>query len=905
MKPLVSILIPAYNAEKWVAPNKEIIVVDDGSRDRTSEVARSFASKMVKVVTQPNLGASAARNKALSLCHGDYIQWLDADDVLVRDKISRQMAFVANCAERRVLLSCEWGQFLYSTSRVKFFPTPLWEDLSPVEWIVRKMENFTWMQPGTWLVSRELTEAAGPWDERLSLDDDGEYFCRVVSKSTDIKFISGAKMFYRVRGQGSLGFLDGSDKKFESLWASMQLHVKYLLSMEDSERTRAACIKYLQNHLISFCSERPDLAQKAQRLAKSYGGQLETPKLSWEYAWIDKMLGWRTTRAIQRNRQKWKIITYRTWDRSVLNLEKCTNKVSGLLSRKPTIHKNPGECHEAANDELLPPVPGVLTQVGDNGAHDKHFRTDHLLANLKSRTVSGGLVTLTSQGIQFALVLGSTMIMARLLTPRDFGLVAMVSTLTGFLGIFKDAGLSVATVQRDGITHAQVSNLFWVNVAVSGLISVLVAASAPLIAWFYREPLLVGITLALSSIFLLAGLAVQHTALLSRQMRFKAIAVIQVSSALAGTLVGVGMAWLNYGYWSLVGLNLTTSTVALVLTWSASRWRPQFFKPRSGTRSLLNLGVNLTAGTFIYTLAFRLDGLLIGRFWGAVPLGLYTRASAMLSRPLYQFIAPIEAVVIPAFSRLQTQPDRYRQNFIPLYEGMALGSSFFAGIFFALAHPLTLIVLGPRWEKAAVIFAALSFAALQTPLSQCATWLINSQGRGKDSFFASWVNAIIVVISFIIGLPFGAAGVAIAYSAGALLVQVPAYYWIVGRSGPVRTRDLWIGFIKHLPVWGVVTLTAWLTLKAVPNFSSLAQLAICIPASCLAGIVFILVYSPSRRVATSLFSILSELRNSIQATEEPGASDPANQEDPFGHSGWSDRGPSDRQSRGFCREGGG
>jgi O-antigen/teichoic acid export membrane protein/glycosyltransferase involved in cell wall biosynthesis len=462
----------------------------------------------------------------------------------------------------------------------------------------------------------------------------------------------------------------------------------------------------------------------------------------------------------------------------------------------------------------------------------------------------------------------STMILARLLTPRDFGLLAMVWTVMGFLRIFKDAGLSAATVQREGITHTQVSNLFWINVAVSGFISVLVAASAPLIAWFYHEPRLVGITLWLSSTFLLAGLAVQHTALLSRQMCFKAMAIIQVGSALAGVLVGVGMAWFNYGYWSLVWMNVTTSFVTLLLTWSASSWRPQFFKTHSGTRSLLYFGANLTAGTFIYSLARGLDGLMIGRFCGAVPLGLYSRASALLARPLDQFIAPIQAVVIPAFSRLQTQPERYRQNFMRLYEGIALAGFFFTAMFFALAHPLTLVVLGHKWEKATVIFAALSFAALQTPLGACASWLLTSQGRGKDSLVASWIIAVIIVLSFIIGLPFGPAGVAIAYSAGCLLVQTPIYYWFVGRSGPIKTADLWIGFFKHLPVWGIVTSVAWLVLKAVPNFHSLAQLAICIPASTLAGLAFILAYSPSRRVAVNLLSTLRELKSSDHSVKE-------------------------------------
>ena len=245
------------------------------------------------------------------------------------------------------------------------------------------------------------------------------------------------------------------------------------------------------------------------------------------------------------------------------------------------------ESREVSHESRAVTSPDKLEATGDAGRIDpneRHFVTAHLLTDLKGRTISSGFITVTAQGVQFALTLASTMILARLLTPGDFGLLAMSWTIIGFLRIFREAGLSTATVQREGITHAQVSNLFWINVVVSGFISLLVAAAAPVVAWFYREPRLVEITLALSITFFLAGLAVQHMALLNRQMRFKVIALIQVGSVLAGVLVGIGMAWLKYGYWSLVGMNLTTSMVALLMTWSVCRWRPQFFARRSGTR---------------------------------------------------------------------------------------------------------------------------------------------------------------------------------------------------------------------------------------------------------------------------------------------------------------------------------
>src|SRR5207249_984201 len=214
--------------------------------------------------------------------------------------------------------------------------------------------------------------------------------------------------------------------------------------------------------------------------------------------------------------------------------------------------------------------------------NEKHLSTGHLLDNLKGRTISSGLITIAAQGIKFALNLASIMVLARLLTPRDFGLYAMVTTIMGYVVTFGDAGLSTATVQREGITHAQVSNLFWMNVAVGGLMSLIVAGFAPVIAWFYRDPRLVTITLALSITFLMTGSAVQHWALLTRQMRFKVMAAIQLSSMLAGTLAGVGMALLKCGYWSLVGSIVAMAVVRLTLVWGASRWRPQFFTKCSG-----------------------------------------------------------------------------------------------------------------------------------------------------------------------------------------------------------------------------------------------------------------------------------------------------------------------------------
>ena len=266
MSALVSILMPAYNAQRWIKaaiesalnqtwPNKEIIIVDDGSTDRTLEIARKFESKSVKVVTQENRGASAARNRAYSLSQGDFIQWLDADDQLAPDKLARQLVRVKSIPGQDVLFSSAWGKFFYRPDNARFQPGPLWQNMMPVEWMIKSFEGSGWMQTSCWLVSRTLTESAGSWDERLSLNDDGEYFARVVTKSQRVEFVAESRVYYRTYVPGSLSsFRRISEEALRSFHLAGTLTVEHLISMENSERTRAAAIARLRHAEPFFVS---------------------------------------------------------------------------------------------------------------------------------------------------------------------------------------------------------------------------------------------------------------------------------------------------------------------------------------------------------------------------------------------------------------------------------------------------------------------------------------------------------------------------------------------------------------------------------------------------------------------------------------------------------------------------
>ena len=326
MKPLVSILIPAHNAQEWIAetirsalaqtwPNTEIFVLDDGSTDQTLSEAQRFASASVQVKTQENRGAASTRNTLFSLCQGDYIQWLDADDLLATDKVARQIAALNDSQGVKTMLSGAWGHFWYRHAHANFVPTLLWCDLSPVEFLLRKLGQNLSMQTATWLVSRQLTEAAGPWNESLSVDDDGEYFCRALLQSDGVRFVPDARVFYRRTGHTRLSYIGRSRSKADSQWHSLQLQIGCLRALEDNERVRTACVRYLQNWLMDFYPERPDIVSQARQLATELGGCLTTPPFSWKYAWVDTLFGPHAASRVRSLSRETKESALRSWDR--------------------------------------------------------------------------------------------------------------------------------------------------------------------------------------------------------------------------------------------------------------------------------------------------------------------------------------------------------------------------------------------------------------------------------------------------------------------------------------------------------------------------------------------------------------------------------------------------------------
>lgn len=307
MKPLVSILIPCYNAAPWLAdtlrsalaqtwPRIEVIVVDDGSTDDSLTVARQFAAPNVQILTQSNQGASTARNLALAEAQGDIIQYLDADDLLAPDKIAQQMSQLL--AAPTTVASGAWGRFHHHPAETRFIPEPPWRDANPVDWLVQTWSGHWMMHPAAWLVPRGIATQAGPWDPQLSLNDDGEYFCRVVLASTGISFCPEARSYYRSGNSSSLSGRK-SDAAWVSLWTSIQLNTQHLIVAENSPRTRLVCANVMQRFIYEVYPEVPHLRHQASQSITVLGGSTERPIGSPMFQKLAHVVGWRAAKHIQ------------------------------------------------------------------------------------------------------------------------------------------------------------------------------------------------------------------------------------------------------------------------------------------------------------------------------------------------------------------------------------------------------------------------------------------------------------------------------------------------------------------------------------------------------------------------------------------------------------------------------
>lgn len=412
------------------------------------------------------------------------------------------------------------------------------------------------------------------------------------------------------------------------------------------------------------------------------------------------------------------------------------------------------------------------------------------LGNLRRKATMGAAFTGGAQAFRTFLQIISVVVLSRLLSPEDFGLMAMISPLMLFVMLFGQLGLNNAVITARAVSPAQLSTLFWINSGVAALLAAIFAASAPLISWFYGEPALVPPVLVLACSILVSAAGAQHQALISRSMRFGQLAMIEVIAGTVGFLFAVLIALIHPSIWALVASTVTAALVSSAGSWLSSGWRPTRQFRLAEAMPMIHFGKGMLGFNIFNFFSRNLDNILIGRFAGPVQLGYYDRAYKLLLFPLSQINQPVGRVVIPILSRLIDEPERYRAFYLRAVQQLALFT--LPGVVFLLVNASDAIpaVLGEQWGPSVPIFVWLGFAALHQPISATTGWLFISQSRTGE--FARWglVVAVTSIAAFVAGLPWGAVGVAAAYALSDLFIRMPIVWYWIGRKGPVRTRDL-------------------------------------------------------------------------------------------------------------------
>lgn len=306
--PRISILIRCYNAEKWIEetlnsaiaqtyPDKEIIVVNDGSTDNSLNVINKFNLSIVKVINQENKGASVAMNTALSYAQGDFIQYLDADDVLDPRKIEIQMNRIATESPNKIA-ACAWGRFYDSLKDTKFIKEPVWADMPAIDWLVNSWNGGGMMACHAWLTPRQVAQKAGYWDETPCSNDDGEYFTRVLLNSDGVIFCPNARVYYRSGFPGSWS-QKRSYSMIAALYRSLVLCSDNLLKHEDSPRTRKACATLFQRFIYSVYPDYTDLVKQAEMKVKLFGGSDLQVDGGLLFKGISNIFGWKLAKQLQ------------------------------------------------------------------------------------------------------------------------------------------------------------------------------------------------------------------------------------------------------------------------------------------------------------------------------------------------------------------------------------------------------------------------------------------------------------------------------------------------------------------------------------------------------------------------------------------------------------------------------
>jgi polysaccharide transporter, PST family len=464
---------------------------------------------------------------------------------------------------------------------------------------------------------------------------------------------------------------------------------------------------------------------------------------------------------------------------------------------------------------------------GQNERNERALAAGQTRQGLGKSAMRGGAITFSGHIGRLVIHITGAVVMARLLTPADFGLIAMAGAVTAFIGLFTDMGLSTATIQRTNVSQELVSTLFWVNVGTGLLLMLAAFAAAPVAAWGFSDPRITVLVMALAIAIPITAATAQHNALLVRGMRWAPVQMSGLAGQFAGLIVAVLLAWVaQVGYWALVAQAVTAAVTSFLISWTFCQWRPSWIKGWRNARTEIGFGLNISGFNFLNYFHRQFDNILIGWRWGPVEVGYYSRAYNLLTLPITLINNSMGQISVPILSKLKETPEEWSKAFLQMtavttYAGVGICILLLVG-----ADPIIRILLGEQWTPVIDIFRFLSLSSvLMTGANSCG-WIFVSLGKSKQYFRWALFASPLYVLSFVIGLPWKASGVALAYAI-AVTVLAPAYTAYALHQTTIRKRDFlgWIG-----PIYGIAllaTLAGLATFELLVAFGPLLKLMIC------------------------------------------------------------------------------
>ncbi len=424
-----------------------------------------------------------------------------------------------------------------------------------------------------------------------------------------------------------------------------------------------------------------------------------------------------------------------------------------------------------------------------NPSVDSYFEENKPYAGLGRASLRSGVIFVIARGINIFVQLASTIVLARLLSPHDFGLVAMVLALIGFAPMLIDLGTTEASVQKTHITQDEISTVFWLNLAIGVALTAILAGTSGLIARLFGEPSLTAIALVLSVTFVMAAVSTQHYALLRRTMNFRRIAVIDISANVIGSVVSIAMAFTDWGYWSLVAKPIVTTGLSAVGVWLSCPWVPGRPRLTPAVRELVGFGMGVTGFTMSDYIAKSADRLAIGYFYGAGPLGYFQNAFNIYNNLLSILTEPLHNIAVSGLSKLRNNVDELKRSWTTALSSLSFFSAAIFSVLAVTAQDFVVILLGQKWAPAGALLCIFAVRGIAHSVERTLGWIHVAAGRPDRWMRWGFLSTAFQMIALAIGLPFGVIGVAITYTLAMFGLFVPALVYS-GRPLGIGSKEV-------------------------------------------------------------------------------------------------------------------